>query len=193
MNRKILALLVIAVALVGISMNAAAEEPNCGNITWNAAALELLPGAPSYCQEVVNRDGAWYAKMHARVVRQNPASTTVRFQNADGTWSDSERVHPPRGMKAEVDNHEVRVSELGQGQEINVYALSDEYFAVPDQMAAAEETSAPAPMEEAEEAAPEPEPAPAMLPKTAGNANWLAVLGTLLVLLSGVLYLRRQF
>ena len=55
--------------------------------------------------------------------------------------------------------------------------------------AAEPEPMAAAPAAEPE---PEPEPAPVMLPKTAGNANWLAVFGTLLVLLSSVLYVRRN-
>lgn len=191
MKSKLLKSALLLLAVLPFSLTAQAQTPSCDNITWNATALERLPTAPNHCLEVVERNGAWYAKMRARVVRQGPASTTVRFQNADGTWSNSERVHPPRGMTAELDGREVRISDMGAGQEVNIYALSDEYFTVPAQMAA--EEPAPAASEPEPAAEPAYEAAPAVLPKTAGNANWLALTGALLVLLSLGLYLRRNF
>lgn len=192
MKSKLLKPTLVLAMTAAFSLDANAQTPSCDNIVWNATALERLPTAEQHCLEVVERNGAWYAKMRARIVRQNPASTTVRFQNADGSWSDSERVHPPRGMMAELEGREVRIVDMSPGQEVNVYALSDEYFSVPAEVAAAEPEAAepePAPAVEPE---PAYEEAPATLPTTAGNANWLAVMGMLLVVLSAGLYLRRN-
>jgi LPXTG-motif cell wall-anchored protein len=193
MKRNLIKSALAIVATAGFTLTANAQAPSCDNITWNAQALERLPTAPDHCLEVVERSGAWYAKMRAQVVRQGPASTTIRFQNSDGSWSDAERLHPPRGMTAEIDGREVRIADMGAGQEVNIYALSDEYFSVPAQVAAAAPASAPTTTEAAPAYEPEPEPEPAMLPKTAGNANWLALIGIMLLVLSAGLYIRRQF
>jgi LPXTG-motif cell wall-anchored protein len=184
------------VALVAFSLSAHAQTPTCANVVWSAAAKERIPEVEKHCQEVVDRDGTWYARIHAKVVRQNPASTTVQFQNPDGTWSKIERVHPPEDFRAQIAGKDVKIADLNPGQEVNVYVRDQGNFTIP---AAAAATSAPAPAPAAAPApapaaapAPQPEPRPAALPKTAGNANWLALIGTLLVLLSAGLYVRRQ-
>ena len=180
----------VLLATMGFALNAQAQAPSCDDIVWSAEALERAPAVTRHCLEVVQRDGGWYARSHARVVRQNPASTTVNFQNADGSWSDNERVHPRMDLKAQLEDQEVAIEDMAPGQEVNIYVLDQGNFSVPDQVAAADTgMSEPEPAAEPE---PEPEPEPTMLPKTAGQANWLAVIGILLIVLSGALYVRRN-
>lgn len=181
----------VVLVTAAFAMNANAQDPTCANITWSAAATERLSTIADYCLGMEQEDGAWYAKFKTRVVRQNPTSTTVKFQRPDGTWSQDERMHPDISSRAELENHDVLISELGQGTEVSVYVIEEGNFTAPAPVAAAA-TSAPASAPAAAPAAA-PEPAPAMLPKTAGQANWLAILGTLLILVSAGFYVRRQF
>lgn len=191
MRNKSVNTILTLVGALAFSVNASAQMPDCDDVVWNAKALEASPNMPDHCLEVVERNGAYYAKLHAKIVRQGPASTTVNYQNADGGWSDNERTHPPRGFVAQVGNEEVRISDLPVGQEVNIYVLDQEYFTIAA-MEVEEEVIEEEVIEEEYVYEPEPEPAPRVLPKTAGQANWLALSGLLLVLLSAGLYVRRQ-
>ncbi|HKJ18825.1 MAG TPA: LPXTG cell wall anchor domain-containing protein [Xanthomonadales bacterium] len=179
-----------------ISFNAQAQDPTCDTIVWTDTAIERIAAVGDYCLEMDQKDGAWYAKFRARVERQNPVSTTVKYQRPDGSWSGNVRAHPDISERAELNGRDVLVSELGQGTEVSVYLKEGDNFSLPAPAATAAAapaaTSAPDP-EPAAEPEPEPEPAPRMLPKTAGQANWLALLGTLLIMLSAGVYVRRQF
>jgi len=170
---------------MSFSISASAQTPTCSNVVWDQDVLAGSPHIAEHCLEVVERNGAWYAKMRAKIVRHSASSTLVRYQKENGVWSTAERTYPPRGMTAEIDGQDVEISKLQPGQEVNVYVLDEDYFKVPSQVAAAP-AAAPAAPAPAADPAPAPEPAPAMLPKTASQTNWLAVLGTLLILLGGV-------
>ncbi len=192
--KKLLLVPVLLVAAL-FSMNASAQDPTCSTVIWHQEVLDRMSAVEDYCQEIVMKEGAWYAKFRARVVRQNPASTTVKYQMPDGNWSQNERAHPAITSRAELNGRDVLISELGEGTEVNVYMMEgEENFSIPAPAAAATTAAAaepePEPMAEPE---PAPEPAPAVLPKTAGQASWLAILGTLLILVSAGFYVRRQF
>ncbi len=183
-------------ATAGFSINAAAQSPTCADVVWSAALLEATPTIANHCLEMVQRGGEWYAKVQTKVVRQGANSTVVRFRESDGSWSAAERTYPPRGFVAEIGGKEVPISQTAAGQELNVYAggQGGENFTIP--MLAAAPVAAAAP---AAEPAPAPapaeaayEPAPAALPSTAGQAGWLAILGTMLVLLAGVAHVVRS-
>jgi len=192
MKSKWITSLMALVIAMAFSLTAQAQSPTCADVVWNQAALDRIPQVENHCQEVVNRNGSWYARIHAKVVRQNPASTTVQFQNPDGTWSKTERVHSPVDFTAQIAGKDVKISDLNPGQEVNVYLRDQGNFTVRNVASTSAPAPAPAPAPAAAPA-PKPEPKPAMLPKTAGQANWLALMGTLLVLLSAGLYIRRQF
>ena len=77
------------------------------------------------------------------------------------------------------------LKDLNVRQQIRVY-VGDTYWSPPAApMAAAAPEPEPAP-------APEPEPAPVVLPTTAGSLGWLAVIGTLFLVLGGALRVARQ-
>ncbi len=186
----------VVISLLGaaaFSVSAHAQAPGCDDIIWSAEALERSPSIDEHCLEVVERDGAYYAKVHARITTQGTNSTTVRYQDADGAWSDRERTYPPKGFTAHIDGQEVRVHDLPVGQEVNIYVMDEGNFTIPMVEEMVEEVIEEEIIAEEiiEEEIYEEEAAPVM-PKTAGQANWLAIAGLLFVLLSAGLYVRRQ-
>ena len=211
MKKSLLLSCVALAAVSGFSLEAVAQAPTCADVVWGADALATNPGLKDNCLEVVQRDGAWYARMRAKVVRQGATSTVVRWQNTDGTFGSSERTYPPRGTTAMVDGQEVQISQLQPGQEVNVYVIDNGNFELPAAAAApvaaaapaaeaapapaAEPAAAPVEEEVVEEApapAPVEEEVPAALPSTAGQANWLALMGTMLLLLAGAVHVTRN-
>lgn len=181
-------------ATAGISVNASAQSPTCADVVWSASLLEATPTIANHCLEMVERGGEWYAKVQAKIVRHGANSTVVRYREPDGSWSAAERAYPPRGFTAEIAGQEVAISQTVPGQELNIYAGSQggENFTIPMLASAA-------PMEEVveeevvmEEEVVYEEAAPAALPTTAGQSGWLAILGTMLLLLAGVAHLVRS-
>lgn len=177
-------------ATAGFSVNASAQTPTCADVVWSAALLEATPNIGNHCLEMVERGGEWYAKVQAKIVRHGANSTVVRYREPDGTWSNAERAYPPRGFKAEIGGQEIAISQTVAGQEMNVYAgsLGGENFTIP--MLAGAAAVAEVEEEVAEEAYEEE--APAALPTTAGQSGWLAILGTMLLLLAGVAHVVRS-
>jgi hypothetical protein len=185
-------------ATAGFSINASAQTPTCADVVWSEALLEATPNIANHCLEMVERGGEWYAKVQTKIVRHGASSTIVRYREADGTWSSAERAYPPRGFKAEIAGQEVLISQTVPGQELNVYAGSEggENFTIPMLEAALvaevieEEIIEEVIEEEIIEEVIEEEVM--MLPSTAGQAGWLAILGTMLVLLAGVAHVIRS-
>lgn len=189
MNKKLSILALCIAGAVGISGTALAQTetrtPTCDDAVWSDALLQAVPNMDQNCLEIVNRDGNYFAKAQARVVRQSVNSTVVQFRRPDGGWSPSERAHPPRGFRADIGGTEVRISDLAPRQEVNIYygPQSPVTFTLAGYQDAAPEEVAPLEVVTAE---PEPEPAPTMLPRTAGQTGWLAIFGGMLLLLAGL-------
>lgn len=186
-------------ATAGFSVNASAQTPTCADVVWSAALLEATPGIANHCLEMVQRGDEWYAKVQAKIVRHGANSTVVRYREHDGSWSASERAYPPRGFEAEIGGQSIPISQTAVGQELNVYAggQGGENFTIPmlaGAAAAPAAAAAAAPVEVVEEEVAEvyEEPAPAALPSTAGQSGWLAIMGTLMLLLAGGSYLVRS-
>lgn len=131
MKKSLLLTYVALAAVSGFSLSANAQTPTCGDVVWAEDALMGNPILKDNCLEVVERDGAWYARLRAKVVRQGAASTVVRWQNSDGSFGSSERAYPPEGMTAFVDDKEVQISQLLPNQEVNVYVVDEGNFALP--------------------------------------------------------------
>ncbi|HKX56127.1 MAG TPA: hypothetical protein VJN01_08500 [Xanthomonadales bacterium] len=196
MKTSIRVSMLVLAATAGFSVNASAQTPTCADVVWSAALLEATPNIANHCLEMVQRDGEWYAKVQAKIVRHGANSTVVRYREPDGSWSSAERAYPPRGFKAEIGGQEIAISQTVPGQEMNVYAGSQggENFTIPmlAGAAAAEAVAEEAVEEEMVEEAPVEEEAPAALPTTAGQSGWLAILGSMLLLLAGVAHVVRS-
>jgi len=189
MKKCIFVLFLALASTFGFSSTAMAQAPDCSDVVWDADILAANPTMADHCLEVVQRDGAWYARMRAKVVRQGATSTVVRYQDQNGDFGASERTYPPRGFTAQIDGKDVKISDLPPGQEVNVYVISENNFTVRTASAPA---AAPVMVEEEVVEEVVEEPAPAMLPTTAGQTYWLAILGTLLVLMGGIVHAVRS-
>lgn len=186
--RKLL-LIPMLVLFLGMGFTMTASAQTCSDLVWSAERLSQNPDIASHCIDVVERsDGNMYAKFRVRVMRQGASSTVIRYQKPDGTWSPSERVFPPRGFTATIDDEEVMIRDLSPNQEVNVYVTQAGNWSVPAAEPAAAPPPPPPPPPPPE---PEPEPEPEMLPTTASQVPLLALLGGLLILMGGVVNLVR--
>jgi hypothetical protein len=185
MKKTLLIPMLILLTGMGFTVSASAQDWNCSDLTWSAERLESNPNIASVCLDVVERNGAPYAKLHARIVRQSGSSTVVRYQLPDGGWSASERVFPG-GFMASVAGKDVRIRDMVGGQELNVYVNSQGNFTFPPAEPEVAAAPPPPPPPPAPEPEPEPEPEPVYLPTTASQVNLLALLGGLLILMGGL-------
>lgn len=193
MNRLIPSILVAVIAATGFALNAQAADASCAELKFIPAVYERWPDANDRCLEIVTRDnGKVYARFEAEVVQQSPTGTYVRWTLRQGGRTDRVRADPPAGLEAILGGKPASIDRLVEGQKVNMY-LPESSWAQPEVAAAPmavapppEPAPAPAPMAE-----PEPEPAP-MMPTTAGNLGWLAILGGLFLLLGGALRFTRQ-
>lgn len=203
--KKILLLFVLfAFGGLGFATSASAQDITCSDIVWSDAALEMNPNIADYCLDVLEKQGRQVALLRVRVVRQSVNSTIVRWQLPDGTWSESDRRYPDRGFTAQIGDRTVRVADLPERQEVNVYVPAEDMWSVPSSAyattssaaaPAAATTAAAAPAAAAAAAPapePEPEPEPAMLPTTATQLPLLALLGGLFIMLGGAVGLVRS-
>jgi hypothetical protein len=168
---------------MGFTVTACAQDWNCDDLTWSASRLETNPQIADHCLDVVERNGAPFAKLHARVERQGVNSTVVRYQFPDGSWGSSERVFPG-GFTANLGGEEVRIVDMAPRQEVNVYVRAAGNYSFPAAPVVAAAAPPPPPPPPAPE--PEPEPEPVAMPTTATQVNLLALLGGLLILMGGV-------
>jgi len=187
MKNSILKLTLGAVACLGFSSTASAQDMSCEDITFIPGIYERWPHADDSCLELVTRDdGNTYARFEAEVVSQSPSGTYVRYTKRDGSKTPSRKVNPPEGFMASIAGRDVAIPDLQPRQTVNVYLPASAWAQPePEPMEAAAPPPPPPPPE------PEPEPEP-MMPTTAGNAGWLAVIGGLFLLLGGALRFARQ-
>ncbi|MEE4173200.1 MAG: hypothetical protein V2I57_03015 [Xanthomonadales bacterium] len=174
-----------AALCLGFTATANADGHTCADAEFAPAVLERWPHAPDTCLEIVERDGKKFARFEAEVVSQSPSGTYVRYTRQDGSKTPSRKVNPPDGFMAQIGGQNMAIEDLQPRQTVNVYLPEALAFPKPEPMAAAAPPPPPPPPP------PEPEPEP-MMPTTAGNAGWLAVMGGLFLLLGGALRFARQ-
>jgi len=201
MKKLLLLTLLTFAGILGFSTAASAQDVTCDDLVWNAEVLANNPNIAEVCLGVVERGGESVAQFRARVVRQTSTSTIIQWQLPDGSWSPAQRRYPDRGFKANVGGQEVKIGDLLERQEVNVYVPSTGNWTVPAAAAAATTasaapaaTAAAAPVAAAAaapEPEPEPEPEPVMLPTTATQLPLLALLGGVLLLLGGAVGILR--
>jgi hypothetical protein len=162
MKKTILFSALIAVGSLGFAATASAQDYTC---------------------DLVEKGGTWAAKYRARVVRQSVNSTIVQWQLPDGSWTAAQRRFPARDATAEMGGQSVRISDLPERQEVNVYMPLGGAWTLPVEEATA--AAAPPPPPPPPPPAPEPEEEPEALPTTATQVPAFALLGGLLLLLGG--------
>ena len=193
MNKVNLKYGLIALAGMGISANAGATDLTCSDITFTPEAYAAYEFVDKACLEMVDRDGGTFAKLTAKVVAQTGSGTHLRFRHADGDLGPSHKSNMPENFVVHLQDASVKVKDLAVRQDINIYIGSDFWVST---LLLEEELIEEAIVEEIiEEAIIEEiieEELAAELPTTAGPLPWLALFGSLFLLLGGALRLSRK-
>ena len=191
MNKVNLKYGLIALAGLGISANVSATDLTCSDITFTPEAFAAYQQADVACLEMVDRDGGTYAKMTARIVAQTASGTHVRYRHADGELGPSHLSTAPSDFEAKISGEPVVMKDLNINQSINIYVGIAYWF---DPTLLVEEAIVEEIIEEEiiEEEIIEEEVIEEELPTTAGPLPWLALFGSLFLLMGGALRLSRK-
>jgi hypothetical protein len=185
------------VALVGLgfSANVSAADFTCSDITFTPEAYASYEFADKACLDIVDRDGGTFAKMTARIVAQTASGAHIRFRHADGELGPSHKSNLPEDFRTLLRGRSIKMKDLAVSQEVNIY-VSNAYWATPVAAEVVEEVVEAAPPPPPPPPAPEPEwepePEPEMLPTTASVLPWLALFGSLFLVLGGALRFSRK-
>ena len=188
----------VAIAALGLSANVSATDLTCSDIVFTPEVFEAYEFVDKACLEMVDRGGRTYAKTSAKVISQaNNGVTRLQYMQSDGKWGPSHNSVLPKNFEVTLAGTPVEIRDLRARQEINVY-ISEEYWAP---LALLEEAIVEEIIEEAiveeiiEEAIIEviiEEEMETVLPTTAGPLPWLALFGSLFLLLGGALRFSRK-
>lgn len=123
---------VTCVALVLGAVGVAAADPplgavHCADLKWSAEVLAANPDIASACQGVYEKDGILYAKATIEVVRV--LGNTLRFRTllTDGKLGKRRSVTLDSKWRVAIDGREYRLSDLGEGQRLNIYLPEDRF------------------------------------------------------------------
>jgi len=187
----------VALAGLGLSANANADL-GCDDIVFTPeafAAYELIDQA---CLEMVERNGQMYAKLTARVVAQTASGTHVRYRLANGELAPSHLAAAPEDFETMISGQPVEMKDLEVRQSVNIY-ISDKYWvdaaAVVEEEMVEDAVEAAVVAEAVEEAVVDEvveEEIAETLPTTAGPLPWLALFGSLFLILGGALRWSRK-
>ncbi len=197
MNKMNLKYGLVALAGLGLSANVSATDLTCNDIEFSPEAFASYEYADKACLEMVDRDGGTFAKFTAKkVVPPDLApgvSNFLRFKHSDGTEGPRHKSNLPRNFEIMLSGKPVRLADVNEGQNINIY-VGQEYWV---SLLAVEEAIVEAVIVEEiiEEAIVEEiieEEMEAELPTTAGPLPWLALFGSLFLMLGGALRFSRK-
>lgn len=188
------------IVALGLSANVSATDLTCNDITFSAEAFAAYQFIDKACLEMVDRNGATYAKLTAtKVVPPDVSpgvSTYVKFTHSDGSEGPRHKTNLPRSFIVQLGDQDVRLADLDPGQKVNVYVGNDNWVSNLEVEEAveevAEEVAEDLAVAEVVEEAVEEETAPAVLPTTAGPLPWLALFGSLFLLIGGALRFSRK-
>ena len=185
---------------LGLSANVSAADLTCNDIEFTPAAFAAYQYVDKACLDVVDRDGGTFVKMTATKVVPPDLSPGVsnflRFHHADGTKGPRHKTNLPRNFEIQLrgtpSGRPVRLADVNEGQDINIYAGPEFWVSllVVEEMveeAIVEEIVEEAIIEEIIEEEMEAE-----LPTTAGPLPWLALFGSLFLILGGALRFSRK-
>ena len=196
MNKMNLKYGLVALVGLGLSANVSAADLTCNDIEFTPEAFAAYQYADKACLDVVDRDGGTFAKFTATKVVPPDISPGVsnflRFKHSDGTVGQRKKTELPRNFQVYLDGKPVRLADVPPGQDINIY-IGQEYWV---SLLAVEEAIVEEIVEEmVEEAIVEEiieEEMEAELPTTAGPLPWLALFGSLFLILGGALRFSRK-
>jgi len=182
----------VALAALGLSVNVSAADLTCNDIEFTPEAFAAYEFVDKACLEVVERGGGQFAKLTATISQQLLPNTFIRFRNSDGTLGPRHKSNLGTGFQTMMDGKPVKLRNLAEGQVVNIY-IGERYWV---NLLLAEEVVEEMIVEEiVEEAIVEEiieEEMEAELPTTAGPLPWLALFGSLFLLLGGALRFSRK-
>lgn len=182
MNKNKLTQLVTAGLLV-TSSAAFASDKQCSDVIYDTSVTNEFPEIQQACKGVVERNGEEFTKLVAHIGRtDNRGRTRLQLRLDDEKLGKVHRIKPNRNLSVKTnDGEKISWAELAPYQDITVYVPHDRWAFV----SIDEEETAPVEeiviIEEPEE-----------LPKTASNQHLPAVFGGLLLLVGGLLTMRRK-
>jgi len=196
MNKMNLKYGLVALVGLGLSANVSAADLTCNDIEFTPEAFSAYQYADKACLDVVDRDGGTFAKFTAtKVVPPDLApgvSNFLRFKHNDGSQGPRHKSNLPRNFQVRLSGQPVRLADVNEGQDINIY-VGQEFWvnllAVEEEIV--EEIIEEAIIEEVIEEEIEEEIAEE-LPTTAGPLPWLALFGSVFLLLGGALRFSRK-
>ena len=183
----------IALAGLGVSANASAAL-TCDDVVFSPEAFAAYEFVDKACLEMVDRNGTTYAKLTARVVAQTASGTHLRYRHADGQLGPSHLSTAPNDFETMMSGEPVKMRDLAVRQSINIY-VGNKYWVDPTLLveeAIIEEAIVEEIVEEAIVEEIIEEELEAELPTTAGPLPWLALFGSLFLLLGGALRFSRK-
>lgn len=196
MNKMNLKYGLVALLGLGLSANVSATDLTCNDVEFTPEAFAAYQYADKACLEMVDRDGATWAKFTATKVVPPDLSPGVsnflRFKHSDGTQGPRHKSNLPRNFLVLLSGQPVRLADVNEGQDINIY-VGEEYWVslLAVEEAIVEEIVEEAIIEEVVEEMVEEE-MEAELPTTAGPLPWLALFGSLFLILGGALRFSRK-
>ena len=196
MNKMNLKYGLVALVGLGLSANVSASDLTCNDIEFTPAAFAAYEYADKACLDVVDRDGGTFAKFTATKVVPPDISPGVsnylRFKHSDGTEGPRKKSDLPRNFLVYLDGQPVRLADVNEGQEINIYVASEYWVSLLAEEASIVEEVVEEMVEEAVVEEMVEEEMVAELPTTAGPLPWLALFGSLFLILGGALRFSRK-
>ncbi len=200
MNKMNLKYGLVALAGLGLSANVSATDLTCSDIEFTPEAFAAYEFIDKACLEMVDRDGGTFAKLTAtKVVPPDLSpgvSNFIRYNHSDGTEGPRHKSSLPRNYQILLSGTPVRLADVDEGQVVNIYVGSEYWvsrLAAEEAMVeAVEEAIAVEVVEEAIIEEMVEEEMAAELPKTASPLPWLALFGSLFLILGGALRFARK-
>lgn len=178
-----------ALAGLGLSANVAAVDFGCSDITFSAEAYEAYEFVDQACNDIIERGGGVYAKLTAKVISQSQGGTHYRFYHSDGQMGPLRKAAVHSAFLTGEEGEMGKMSDYATGANVNVYVPQTFWSPPVVEVAEVVEETPPPPPPAPE---PEPEPEPEMLPTTASGLPWLALFGSLFLVLGGALRFSRR-
>ena len=122
-NQYISVLVVLTISGLGLSASVDAQNPSCSEIDWKPEILERIRDIDQACQEVVFRDGKWFARFEGKVKRVSEnGSIEVQMILRDGSRVDRIFYAPDDfRVGSHTGRTNFRRTQLVPGEHLDIY------------------------------------------------------------------------
>jgi hypothetical protein len=121
-NQYISVLLVLTISGLGLSPSSDAQDASCSEIDWKPEILERIQDIDRACQEVVLRDGKWFARFEGKVKRVwASGNIEVKMILRDGSRVDRIFYAPADFRVVSNTGRKFRRNQLVRGEYLDIY------------------------------------------------------------------------